>query len=83
MVRDETVRLSVIGKLAWIKRQQTAFAAQPRQSPREMLNGESYDVSGRYYRLRVHEKDGPAKSPQAASPSSCGRGSVLNNGKKS
>ncbi len=31
-VSDEAVRLAVIGKLGWIKRQQAKFEAQPRQS---------------------------------------------------
>jgi len=33
-VNDEAVRLAVIGKLAWIKRQKAKFAAQSRQSAR-------------------------------------------------
>jgi len=32
LVNDEAVRLAVIGKLAWIKRQKAKFAAQSRQS---------------------------------------------------
>ncbi len=59
-VSDDAVRLAVIGKLGWIKRRQAAFAAQPRQSRREMVSGESHYVLGRRYRLRVHEHDGPA-----------------------
>lgn len=31
-VSDDAVRLAVIGKLAWIKRQRAKFEAQPRQS---------------------------------------------------
>ncbi len=58
VVSDEAVRLAVIDKLAWIKRQQTQFAGQPRQSQREMVNGESHYFQGQRYRLRVHEQDG-------------------------
>lgn len=52
-VSDEAVRLAVIGKLAWIKRQQAKFEAQPRQSRREMVRGESHYFLGQRYRLRV------------------------------
>ena len=59
VVSDEAVRLAVIDKLGWIKRQRAQFAKQPRQSAREMVNGESHYFLGRRYRLRVHEQDGP------------------------
>lgn len=58
---DDAVRLAVIDKLGWIKRQKRLFARQPRQSPREMVSGESHYFMGRRYRLRVHEQDGPAR----------------------
>jgi hypothetical protein len=61
VVSDEAVRLAVIDKLAWIKRQKTRFAEQPRQSAREMVNGESHYVLGRRYRLRVCEQQGPPR----------------------
>lgn len=54
---DDAIRLAVVDKLAWIKRQRAAFAAQPRQSEREMVRGESHYFLGRRYRLRVHEHD--------------------------
>lgn len=60
-VSDEAVRLAVIGKLGWIKRQQARFEAQPRQSRREMVGGESHYFLGRRYRLRLHVYDGPAR----------------------
>lgn len=50
---DEAIRLAVIGKLPWIRRHQDRYAAQPRQSKREMVSGESHYVMGRRYRLRV------------------------------
>ena len=61
IVSDEAVRLAVIDKLGWIRRQRAAFADQPRQSKREMVSGESHYFLGRRYRLRVHEHDGPAR----------------------
>lgn len=61
VVSDEAVRLAVIDKLAWIRRQKAKFAEQPRQSEREMVNGESHYFLGKRYRLRVHEQDAPAR----------------------
>ena len=61
VISDEAVRLAVIDKLGWIKRQRAQFAIQPRQSEREMVNGESHYVWGRRYRLRVHEQSGLAR----------------------
>jgi predicted metal-dependent hydrolase len=59
-VSDDAVRLAVIGKLGWIKRQRARFEEQPRQSAREMVSGESHYFLGRRYRLRVIKNDGPA-----------------------
>jgi predicted metal-dependent hydrolase len=58
---DEAVRLAVISRLSWIKRQQADFQAQARQSDREMVSGESHFFLGQRYRLRVVEDRGPAK----------------------
>ena len=60
-VRNDAVRLAIIGKLAWIKKQQAKFAAQPRQSEREMVSGESHYFLGKRYRLRVIEYHGAGK----------------------
>ncbi len=57
-VDDEAVRLAVVGKLGWIKRQRAKFQAQPRQSQRRMVSGESHYFLGQRYRLRVHETTG-------------------------
>ena len=61
VISDEAVRLAVIDKLGWVKRQCAKFAAQSRQSQREMVNGESHYVLGKRYRLRVHEVDAPSR----------------------
>lgn len=58
VISDDAVRLAVIDKLAWIRRQKAKFAEQPRQSEREMVSGESHYFQGRRYRLRVHEQPG-------------------------
>jgi predicted metal-dependent hydrolase len=60
-VSDEAIRLAVIGKLGWIKRQRKNFQGQARQSEREMVSGESHYFLGRRFRLRVAEHDGPAR----------------------
>ncbi len=57
-VSDEAVRIAVIGKLRWIRRQQAAFEGQARQSRREMLAGESHYYLGRRYRLAVSTTQG-------------------------
>jgi len=57
-VTDDNVRLAVINKLSWIKKQQAAFQAQQRQSQREMVTGESHYVWGRRYLLDVVERIG-------------------------
>jgi len=61
VVSDEAVRLAVIDKLSWIKRHKVKFEEQPRQSRRQMVNGESHYYLGRRYRLKVHEQNGPAR----------------------
>jgi predicted metal-dependent hydrolase len=55
---EQAVRLAIINKLAWIKKQQADFVAQPRQSSREMVSGESHYLWGRRYRLDIVEKTG-------------------------
>lgn len=60
-VNDDAVRLAVISKLAWIRRQLARFDAQPRQSAREMVSGESHFFLGQRYRLRVTNYPGPGK----------------------
>lgn len=55
---DSAVRLAVIGKLGWIKRQRSRFVAQTRETAREWVSGESHYYFGRRYRLRVIEQEG-------------------------
>lgn len=57
---DEAVRLAIISRLTWIRRQQDGFERQDRQSQREMVTGESHYVGGRRYRLDVVEHAGSA-----------------------
>jgi predicted metal-dependent hydrolase len=60
-VSDNAVRLAVIGKLGWIKRQRARFEDQARQSEREMVSGETHYFLGQRYRLRVVNHNGPGK----------------------
>jgi predicted metal-dependent hydrolase len=55
---EQAIRLAVINKLAWIKKQQADFKAQPRQSSREMVSGESHYLWGNHYRLAIVEGTG-------------------------
>jgi predicted metal-dependent hydrolase len=53
----DTIRLYVIAKLDWIKKQQTKLRSQERETPREYLDRESHYVWGRRYLLKVKEAD--------------------------
>jgi predicted metal-dependent hydrolase len=57
-VSDAAVRVAVIGKLRWIRQQQSAFERQPREPAREMVSGESHYFQGRSCRLQVVETNG-------------------------
>lgn len=57
-ITDENIRLAVISRLKWIRKKQATFAAQPRQSAREMVTGESHYIFGQRYRLEVIERQG-------------------------
>ena len=58
---DNAVRVAVISRLGWIRRQQAEFEQQGRQSQRELVTGESHYFEGRRYRLDVNEFDGRPK----------------------
>ncbi|MDZ7801664.1 MAG: SprT family zinc-dependent metalloprotease [Trueperaceae bacterium] len=53
------IRLAIISRLRWIKRQRTAFQTQARQSQRDMVTGESHYLFGQRYRLSVTHHEGP------------------------
>jgi predicted metal-dependent hydrolase len=61
LLDDDAVRLAVIERLPWIKRQQQKFQEQERQSKREYVSGESHYFKGSRYLLRVTEHDGPGQ----------------------
>lgn len=57
---DDQVRLAIIQRLPWIKRQREQLRAAERQSEREMVVGESHYVWGVRRRLKVIERPGRA-----------------------
>ena len=57
----ETIRVFVISKLGWIKRQQQKLQEQDRESPREYIDRESHYLWGKRYLLEVVEVEEPPK----------------------
>lgn len=57
---DEAVRLAVVQRLTWIRRQRKDLGSAERQSSREMATGESHYVWGQRKRLKVVERPGRA-----------------------
>ncbi len=55
---DTAIRIAIVQRIPWIKRQQKDFANQPRQSARDMVSGESHYLWGQRYRLEVIERHG-------------------------
>jgi predicted metal-dependent hydrolase len=54
-VSNEAIRLAVVDRLAWIKRQRSKFEAQPRQTTRRFVSGETHFYLGKRYRLNLSE----------------------------
>jgi predicted metal-dependent hydrolase len=52
-VTDDAVRLMIISKMAWIKKQVAQFEGQQRQSKRQYVSGESHYLKGQRYSLTV------------------------------
>jgi len=57
---DEAVRLAVVQRLQWIRKQRARLQSADRQSQREMVTGESHYLWGIRYRLKVIEQPGRA-----------------------
>ena len=55
-LNDDQVRLAVVHRLTWIRRQRQQLEAVDRQSVRRMVTGESHYVGGQRYRLKVLER---------------------------
>jgi predicted metal-dependent hydrolase len=52
-MNEDAIRMFVITKISWIKKQQERFINQPRQSEREYVSGESVYLWGKRYRMEV------------------------------
>ncbi len=57
-ITDDNVRLAVVSKLSWIKKQQRDFIDQPRQSERQFISGECHYHFGKRCRLELIERVG-------------------------
>ena len=57
----ENIRIFAISKIGWIKKQQTKFLNQKRETSREYVTRESHYYLGKRYLLKVIEKDAPSK----------------------
>lgn len=55
---DDAIRLAIVQRLPWIKRQREQLRSAVRQSEREMITGESHYVWGQRYRLQTLEGPG-------------------------
>jgi len=53
----ETIRVYVISKLGWIKKQQEKLRAQVRETPRECIDRESHYFNGKRFLLVLVERD--------------------------
>jgi hypothetical protein len=57
---EDSMRLFIISKIPWIKKQKVKFEKQQRQTKREYISGESHYFLGRRFLLNViHTKDSP------------------------
>jgi predicted metal-dependent hydrolase len=56
-MKADAIRVFLLSKLSWIKKEQTKFQNQYREPEREMLNGESHYFWGERYLLEVIEKN--------------------------
>lgn len=57
-MEEENVRLAIVQRLPWIKRQRERLLRADRQSERHMISGESHYVWGKRYRLNVSKTSG-------------------------
>jgi predicted metal-dependent hydrolase len=54
---DNVIRLFIISKMSWIKRQKSRFDKQERQGKRDYVSGESHYFLGNRYRLNLVHSD--------------------------
>ncbi|WP_127902573.1 M48 family metallopeptidase [Solirhodobacter olei] len=56
-VSDDAIRIAVLTKMQWIKRKQSQFLRQERQTERRFVSGETHFLFGRSLRLDVQRWD--------------------------
>jgi hypothetical protein len=61
LVNDEAVRMAVVARLGWIKRQRIKFREQEREPKLEYVNGESHYFLGNRYLLNLVENSRAGK----------------------
>lgn len=54
---DETLRIFLLSKSSWIKKQKAIFSKQERQTKREYVSGESHYIFGKRYQLTVKKSN--------------------------
>lgn len=58
LLSDDAIRIAIIERLGWIRRQRAKFEGQTRESRRELVSGESHYFLGRRYRMRIVHSNG-------------------------
>jgi predicted metal-dependent hydrolase len=58
---EAQVRAYTIGKLGWIRRQQSRFERQERETPRQVIERESLTIWGQRVLLHIQEVDAPPR----------------------
>jgi len=57
----DTLRVFVVSKLGWIRKQQSKLRAQEREAPREYIDRESHYVWGKRYLLKIEATEAPPR----------------------
>ncbi len=60
-VKIDTLRVYVVSRLQWIRKQQRKLQGQDRETPRDYVERESHYLWGKRYLLTIDEKDEPPK----------------------
>ncbi|MEX2579678.1 MAG: SprT family zinc-dependent metalloprotease [Verrucomicrobiales bacterium] len=58
-IKSDTLRVYVVSRLQWIRKQQEKLRSQERETPRDYIERESHYVWGRRYLMTVVEKEEP------------------------
>jgi predicted metal-dependent hydrolase len=60
-IKSDTLRVYVVSRLQWIRKQQEKMRGQERETPRDYVERESHYLWGKRYLLKIVEKDEPPK----------------------